>query len=58
MIQKSYDIDKYTKVCGRGSYGSNANNKVAELFQTVIIVNMNMGNLNLEINGLKNIFAT
>jgi len=32
-------------------------NKIAELFQTMVIVNMNMGNLNLEVNNLKNQLA-
>jgi hypothetical protein len=54
---KNSMTDKYTKVCGWGSYKSNANNKAVELFQTVIIVSMNMGNLNLEINILKNRLA-
>jgi hypothetical protein len=33
-------------------------NKVAELFQTMVIVSLNMGNLKLEVNTLKNILAT
>ncbi len=31
--------------------------KVTELFQTMTIVNLNMGNLNLEVNVLKNRLA-
>jgi hypothetical protein len=31
--------------------------KEAELFQTMAIVNMNMGNINLEVNNLKNRLA-
>jgi hypothetical protein len=31
--------------------------KVTELFQTMTIVNLNMGNLNLEVNILKNRLA-
>ncbi len=33
-------------------------NKAVELFQTMAIVNMNMGNLTLEVNNLKNKLAT
>jgi hypothetical protein len=33
-------------------------NKVAELFQTMAIVSMNMGNLTLEVNILKNKLVT
>jgi hypothetical protein len=33
-------------------------NKATELFQTMVIVSLNMGNLILEINNLKNILAT
>ncbi len=33
-------------------------NKVAELFQTMAIVSLNMGNLTLEVNNLKNILIT
>ncbi len=29
-------------------------NKAVELFQTMAIVNLNMGNLNLKVNNLKN----
>jgi hypothetical protein len=29
-------------------------NKVIDLFQTMVIVNMNMGNLTMEVNILKN----
>jgi hypothetical protein len=32
--------------------------KVVELFQTMVIVSINMGNLTLEVNTLKNILAT
>jgi hypothetical protein len=32
--------------------------KVVELFKTMAIVNLNMGNLNLEVSCLKNILAT
>ncbi len=32
--------------------------KVVELFQTMAIVSLNMGNLTLEVNSLKNILAT
>jgi hypothetical protein len=32
--------------------------KEVELFQTMVIVSQNMGNLNLEVNNLKNILAT
>ncbi len=32
--------------------------KVAELFQTMAIVNLNMGNLNLKVSSLKNKLAT
>jgi DNA gyrase/topoisomerase IV subunit A len=32
--------------------------KATELFQTMAIVNMNMGNLTLEVNSLKNKYAT
>jgi hypothetical protein len=32
--------------------------KVAELFQTMAIVNMNMGNLNLEVSSVKNRLVT
>jgi hypothetical protein len=32
--------------------------KVVELFQTMAIVGLNMGNLNLEMNSLKNRLAT
>jgi len=32
--------------------------KVIELFQTMTIVSLNMGNFNLEVNNLKNILAT
>ncbi len=32
--------------------------KAAELFQTMGIINLNMGNLNLEVNNMKNILAT
>jgi hypothetical protein len=32
--------------------------KVIKLFQTMAIVSMNMGNLNLEVSNLKNILAT
>jgi hypothetical protein len=31
--------------------------KVTKLFQTMVIVNLNMGNLNLEVNSLKNRLA-
>ncbi len=31
--------------------------KATELFETMAIVNLNMGNLNLEMNSLKNILA-
>jgi len=33
-------------------------NKVVELFQTIAIVSLNMGNLTLEVNTLKNRFVT
>ncbi len=33
-------------------------NKVAKLFQTMAIMNLNMGNLTLEVNSLKNILVT
>ncbi len=33
-------------------------NKVVELFQTMAIVNLNMGNLTLGVNSLKNKLAT
>jgi hypothetical protein len=33
-------------------------NKVAELFQTMAIVSLNMGNLTLEVNTLENRLAT
>jgi hypothetical protein len=33
-------------------------NKVAELFQTMVIVSLNMGNLILEVNTLKNRLVT
>jgi hypothetical protein len=33
-------------------------NKAVELFQTMAIVNMNMGNLTLEVNNSKNKLAT
>jgi bacterioferritin (cytochrome b1) len=33
-------------------------NKVVELFQTITIVSLNMGNLTLEVNTLKNRFVT
>jgi len=32
--------------------------KVTKLFQTMVIMTLNMGNLTLEVNILKNIFAT
>jgi hypothetical protein len=32
--------------------------KLAELFKTMAIVNLNMGNFNLEVNNLKNKLAT
>jgi hypothetical protein len=32
--------------------------KITKLFQTMAIVNLNMGNLNLEVSGLKNKLAT
>jgi hypothetical protein len=32
--------------------------KVIELFQTMVIMNMNMGNLTLDVNNLKNILVT
>ncbi len=32
--------------------------KVAELFQTMVIISLNMGNLNVEVNSLKNKLAT
>ncbi len=32
--------------------------EIVELFQTMAIVNLNMGNLNLEANNLKNKLAT
>jgi len=32
--------------------------KVTKLFQTMVIMILNMGNLTLEVNILKNIFAT
>jgi hypothetical protein len=32
--------------------------KAVELFQTMTIVSLNMGNWNLEVNNLKNILAT
>ncbi len=31
--------------------------KAAELFQTMAIINLNMGNLNLEVNNMKNKLA-
>ncbi len=31
--------------------------KAAELFQTMVIINLNMGNLNLEVNNMKNKLA-
>jgi hypothetical protein len=31
--------------------------KAAELFQTMAIINLNMGNLNLEVNNVKNKLA-
>jgi hypothetical protein len=33
-------------------------NKIIELFRTMAIVNLNMGNLSLEVNTLKNILVT
>jgi len=33
-------------------------NKVTKLFQTMAIVSLNMGNLNLEVSSLKNKLAT
>jgi len=33
-------------------------NKVSELFQIMVIVNLNMGNFTLKVNTLKNILAT
>jgi hypothetical protein len=33
-------------------------NKVVELFQTMVIMSINMGNLKLEVNSLKNKLAT
>jgi hypothetical protein len=33
-------------------------NKVAELFQTMAIVSLNVGNLTLEVNNLNNILTT
>jgi len=33
-------------------------NKVVELFQTMVIVSLNMGNLTLHVKTLKNILAT
>jgi hypothetical protein len=32
--------------------------KAVELFQTMVIVSLNMGNLTLEVNTLKNILVT
>jgi chromosome segregation ATPase len=53
-IQKSYDTNKYTKIYGRGRCKSNAIDKAIKLFQTMVIMNLNMGNLNLEVSSLKN----
>ncbi len=33
-------------------------NKIAKLFQTMAIVSLNIGNLNLEVSSLKNILTT
>jgi hypothetical protein len=33
-------------------------NKEVELFQTMAIMSLNMGNLNLEVNNMKNILTT
>ncbi len=54
---KSYNTDKYTKAYKRRSCKVMQAYKASELFQTMAIVSLNMGNLNLEVSNLKNRLA-
>jgi tRNA G26 N,N-dimethylase Trm1 len=57
-IWRSYNTDKYTKVYGEVTTEAMKADMVVELFQTMVVVSLNMGNLILEVNILKNKFAT
>ncbi len=57
-IQKSYDTYKYTKVLEEVVAKVMQVDKAVESFQTMAIMSLNMGNLNLEVSNLKNILTT